>query len=91
MTYQIAKIIETCGACPAQWSAKTDDGKYVYIRYRHGQFRVDVDGQTVMEDSFLSAYGGDGVLSYEELVGRTAGVLDFSKAQWAETREEVEG
>lgn len=87
----IAKIIETCGGCPAQWSARTEDGKYIYIRYRHGCFRVEVDGNTVLEDEFVSVYGGDGVLTYEELVSRTAGVLDFSKAKWVETREEVEG
>lgn len=91
MPYTIDKIIETCGGCPAQWSARTDDGKYVYIRYRHGQFRVDVEEETVMEDQFISAYGGDGVLSFEELVTRTAGILDFSRAKWVETREEVEG
>ena len=34
--YVITKIIETCSACPAQWSARTDDGRYVYIRYHSG-------------------------------------------------------
>jgi hypothetical protein len=87
----IDKIIETCGGCPAQWSARSTDGKYIYIRYRHGHFRIDVDGNTVFEDDFISAYGGDGVLSYEELVTRTAGILDFTQAKWVETREEVEG
>jgi hypothetical protein len=36
----ITEIIQTCGACPAQWEGKTADGRYVYIRYRHGVGRI---------------------------------------------------
>lgn len=31
----------TCGACPAQWEGHTEDGTYVYIRYRSGRICVD--------------------------------------------------
>lgn len=36
MTLRIAKAVRTCGGCPAQWDAWTDDGQYLYLRYRHG-------------------------------------------------------
>lgn len=87
--YVIIKVIETCDACPSQWSARTDDGRYVYIRYRHGNFRVDVDDDNKMEEYFISELGGDGVLSFEEMQRRTEGLLDFSMAKWVATSEEI--
>jgi hypothetical protein len=33
---------QTCIACPAQWEFKTDDGEYVYIRYRGGAFSAKI-------------------------------------------------
>jgi hypothetical protein len=30
----LAKVIETCRACPAQWDAWDLDGNYWYLRYR---------------------------------------------------------
>jgi hypothetical protein len=89
-SFKIVKIFETCGGCPSQWSARTDDNKYVYIRYRHGGLSVKVDDEEVLDQYFLSQYGGDGVLNFDELVTRTAGVLDFTNAVWVNTREEVE-
>lgn len=89
--YKVAKIIETCNGCPSQWSAKTDDGVYVYIRYRHGFLRVDIDGETVYEDNFTSESGGDGAIDFYEMAERTKGVLDFEGVIWVEDRKEVEG
>lgn len=42
MTFKIVKAVQTCLACPSQWDAWTDDGKYVYMRYRHGQGRASM-------------------------------------------------
>lgn len=39
----LAKVIQTCAACPSQWDAWTEDGTYVYLRYRHGLGTVEVD------------------------------------------------
>jgi hypothetical protein len=47
--YIIASIIQTCSACPSQWSGKTLEGEDVYIRYRHGCLRMDINGNTVYE------------------------------------------
>ena len=87
--YVITKIIETCGACPAQWSARTDAGEYVYIRYRHGHLRIDVNDDTRLEEDFISEYGGDGCLSFEELQRRTEGFMDFNGAQWVESSDQI--
>lgn len=32
----LARVVETCRACPSQWDAWTVDGQYLYLRYRHG-------------------------------------------------------
>lgn len=36
MTIRIVKAVHTCTACPSQWDAWTDDGTYLYLRYRYG-------------------------------------------------------
>lgn len=35
-------LTNTCTACPAQWSAWTPDGRYVYIRYRSARLTVEI-------------------------------------------------
>ncbi len=32
----LARVVQTCYGCPAQWDAWTTDGQYLYLRYRHG-------------------------------------------------------
>ncbi|MDN3244145.1 hypothetical protein [Streptomyces sp. ZSW22] len=32
----LARVVQTCRACPSQWDAWTVDGQYLYLRYRHG-------------------------------------------------------
>lgn len=36
MNEALARVVETCRACPSQWDAWTVDGQYLYLRYRHG-------------------------------------------------------
>ena len=56
----------TCGACPSQWEGRTEDGEYVFIRYRYGWLRVDVGNQTIFEtehgDSLSGVMGTDEML-----------------------------
>lgn len=33
----ITRATKTCEACPAQWDAYDADGRYWYLRYRHGR------------------------------------------------------
>jgi hypothetical protein len=47
---KLNNIIQTCSACPSQWDTTTEDGREVYIRYRHGDFRVEIDDVTFYEN-----------------------------------------
>ncbi|MFD9157847.1 hypothetical protein ACFWCR_28040 [Streptomyces goshikiensis] len=38
---KLAYVIQTLPACPSQWNAWTDEGKYLYLRYRCGVGTVD--------------------------------------------------
>ena len=40
--YKIKQIEKTCDACPAQWEAELEDGKFAYFRYRWGTFRFGI-------------------------------------------------
>jgi hypothetical protein len=52
----LARVVETCAACPNQWDAWTTSGQYLYLRYRSGIGTVDAydapgpDGWTVPPD-----------------------------------------
>jgi len=37
----LARVIETCQACPSQWDAWTAEGQYLYLRYRFGHGTVE--------------------------------------------------
>ena len=51
--------------CPTQWEGETTNGEDVYIRYRWGFLRVDIDGEVVFGEQIGGAF--DGVLSDEEM------------------------
>lgn len=37
----LQRVVQTCVAAPSQWDAWTEDGHYLYLRYRHSQGRVE--------------------------------------------------
>lgn len=39
--YTIVKAVQTCWACPSQWDAWTNEGQYLYLRFRHGVGTVE--------------------------------------------------
>lgn len=45
---RVKSIIRTCYACPSQWEGETEDGRKVYVRYRHGLLSVGL-GATMDE------------------------------------------
>jgi hypothetical protein len=85
---KIVKAVSTCGACPSQWDAWTDDGKYVYIRYRWGHLSIsyEVLGEPILEKNIGDEYGG--VMSFEELVEHTKGVIEWDASLNSGTIEE---
>ena len=38
----IARIVQTCEACPSQWEGFFDDGRAFYIHFRWGHLRMSV-------------------------------------------------
>ena len=85
---RVTNIVQTCGACPSQWEGKVEDGRMIYIRYRHGYLSIeasihpsnDVD-DAIGEDCILGLQHGDnydGVMDFEDLVSLSKEVLDFS-------------
>lgn len=38
---KLVRVVQTGSACPSQWDAWTAGGQYLYLRYRHGEGRVE--------------------------------------------------
>jgi hypothetical protein len=69
----IARAVQTCFACPSQWDAWTDDGDYLYLRYRWGVGTVqDEDNTEVARFGAGGEWGG--VMDLSEFCAR-AGIL----------------
>ncbi len=86
MRHKVKTIVKTCDACPSQWSGKTVDGKAIYIRYRWGGFRAEIDNEVVMAaEADQEPFGGS--MSDERMIEMAAEILDFSEAQWVESYE----
>jgi len=49
---------KTCNACPSQWEGRTYENDTVYIRYRFGTLRVDVNDKTVYSKELGSGLDG---------------------------------
>lgn len=41
--YKVKHCIQTCSACPSQWDIYTDEGEYIYARYRWGRLTVTLN------------------------------------------------
>lgn len=67
----ITRAVQTCAACPSQWDAWDQDGRYLYLRFRHGHGtarREGTDRGLVAEFSTGDSY--DGVISLEDFAAR---------------------
>lgn len=74
-TVKVVKLELTCIACPTQFSGRTEDDKDVYVRYRWGQLRIDLDGKTILTEDLGD--GLDGFLPYEKLIESTVGMIEW--------------
>ena len=89
---KIKNLVMTCGACPTQWDAVTEEGENVYIRYRWGKLTAHfVENGFPLKGSYsgeiYSERVGDefhGVMDTEQMEEHLSGVLDFSN-----TTEEI--
>ena len=79
--YEVKHCIMTCSACPSQWDIYTDEGEYIYARYRWGVLTLTLnpwrDGQLLYKERHGEEL--DGVMETTELVEHTKSVLDWSK------------
>ncbi|MFD3455827.1 hypothetical protein ACFWVC_27075 [Streptomyces sp. NPDC058691] len=52
----LSRVVQTCHGHPSQWDAWTVDGRYLYLRYRHGEGSVErhpgPDTDTWTDDSW---------------------------------------
>lgn len=87
----LTELRQTCDACPSQWEGTTDDGRPVYIRFRHGWLSVrlglkggDIDSAVRGEEILYMEHGGigeyydfagDGVMTTEGMAGLVRDVL----------------
>lgn len=75
-TIKLAKVIQTCVACPSQWDAWDTYGNYYYLRYRYGHGKIerqpspDVNewGPRNPIDSFNHGDALDGIISLEDFL-----------------------
>lgn len=87
---KVVTVNRTCLACPSQWEGSTDEGEFVYARYRGGHMRVDV-APTDLEWSqqghtnftvYSEDFGEwlDGYITFEELKEHTKDVLEWPES-----------
>lgn len=79
--YKVKHCIMTCSACPSQLDIYTDDGEYIYARYRWGCLTITLDPfGSGSKELYCEDIGGgfDGVLDTLELVEHSKSVLDWS-------------
>jgi hypothetical protein len=81
---RISRLAQTCKTSPSQWEGLTEDGQFVYVRYRWGCLSIG-SGKTLDEAArkgnnlFEKQLGErpDGSLEYDKLREVTAGVIDW--------------
>lgn len=65
------RVRKTCYACPTQWEGHTDDGRYVYFRYRSGYMSIDVAA-----DKSSCNFGTGGTTTYAADFAKDRGSWD---------------
>lgn len=76
---QPMRVEMTCAACPTQYDIFLADGRYVYFRYRHQKWSLELfpeyDGGSLFRDPLASqtgVYGDhplDGMMDHSEVMG----------------------
>jgi hypothetical protein len=84
---RVSKLTQTCKGSPFQWEGLTDDGQFIYVRYRWGCLSIG-SGKTMDEavenanNLFEKSLGHkrDGSLEYAKLREATMGVVDWPES-----------
>ena len=84
MPLKVVEIKKTCERSPSQWEGKTDDGRFVYVRFRWGHLRVSLGATlddaidtepAIFERQLNDALNGE--LSFKQLKAETAGIVKW--------------
>jgi hypothetical protein len=54
--HRLIDLQQTCGACPEQYEGQLEDGRWIYLRHRHGLGNISV-GSTV-DDAVTAGWPG---------------------------------
>lgn len=67
---RFTKLVRTCSACPSQWDAYDEDGRYYYIRYRSGWLTVGPSAGRDYDEVYAERIGGeyDGSMEADEML-----------------------
>lgn len=66
MPLKLASLTQTCEACPSQWEGTAEDGSEIYVRYRWGWLRLEVNGEVVFRQQFGDSL--DGLMEEEDML-----------------------
>lgn len=95
--FKVVKCQKTCDMFPSQWDLDLDDGKYIYVRLRSGNFtallcepdkREELEGYYILDFTFSGENTMDGSfewwgnMSTERMVEITKDMLDFSECDF---------
>lgn len=80
---EVIEVLQTCDFCPAQWEGKTDDGRFIYARYRWERLTIRIGaspqeaigGELVYEALLEDDLDGPG--GYAKLKAATAEVISW--------------
>ena len=51
---RLAKVVKLkciSQGCPEQWEGELSDGRSVYVRERHGEVRIEIDGEVTHREA----------------------------------------
>ncbi|AGY46548.1 hypothetical protein BigBertha_40 [Bacillus phage BigBertha] len=87
---KLEKISQTCFACPTQFEGKTDNGDYLYCRYRYGWMSIELNGKELMDVKYGDEWAG--CCSWEDFVkqaNRNGIIIDDSNAEYLDDEEGI--
>jgi len=85
---RVERLRRTCSAMPAQWEGLTENGRSIYVRYRHSVLRIGVgnDLGRAIDNAFsddavfilrLGPHVSSGMMSFGELKRLTEGRIEW--------------
>lgn len=71
---RIVRAVQTCAGCPSQWDAWTEDGTYLYLRFRWGVGTAAHERGSTFGDApvarFETGDPWDGIISLADFCAR---------------------